>query len=306
MFGKKPIAPPPENLNIVGDKNRVVLDWDKLEGNFDGYIVFAGTNEQEMQGIERIEDKGVTKYVVHDPVPREIYAVATYKGPRISKLVFAALETEKVPAETVETAQPETRPGTIESEQTVETLQEAPPQEEKKNLCIFCEGELSWQEVKEGDRKRDVLKCGKCEKEHLLSANGRIFSIERLEYGSCKCPECSKKQILIIRGDKAVCSKTGKEHAVYKRGGKITKITLATEVEFGFCKCCIPHQPLVFKNGKFSCHAKPDVKYRRIGASNDFERCVPGERRYGTGTGDDPRRHLLEGDLSLGGGGLPV
>lgn len=162
--------------------------------------------------------------------------------------------------------------------------------------CIVCEAPLEALEVDEDGRVREILRCSVCRQEHVLSPSGRLFLIDRLEYGCCLC--CRAKRMLVASQNQIVCSMTGIEHAVFKRTGEVRR---ASDLEHGFCTCCSPHQPLELVDGRFLCHAKPDIEYVRVGDTNQ---CV---RKTSNHDGpDDPRQRLLDGTLDLGGDGLPV
>ena len=135
----------------------------------------------------------------------------------------------------------------------------------------------------------------------MLNRKGQQYLVERLEHGTCLCPECVVKHILVLSAErKLVCAVTGKEHAFFSR---TKRIALATPdvVPFGFCQCCSPRQPLEMRehDRRIFCHRKPDKEYVRVGDSERFVQARQGQV-------GDIRDRLLDGTLEIGGNGLPV
>jgi hypothetical protein len=173
-----------------------------------------------------------------------------------------------------------------------------PGEGEPELLCIGCEQPLVRRTLEREGREREVLVCSGCGREHALSRLGRLFLVERLEYGCCLCPGCRRPQILVNAADRLVCPVSGIEHI---QTGPEGRVALAGGARWGLCTCCSPRRPLEFRDGRFFCQAKPDIEYVRLGSS---ERLV--QRRKDAERRDEVRKRLMEGTLDLGGGGLPV
>ena len=104
-----------------------------------------------------------------------------------------------------------------------------------------CGGKLRW--VARGDREE--LRCETCQRPHVVSQAGKLFAEDRTPLGTCRCPECRRRQPLIRQGtsDTLICPATGKVHI--RPFDHLSHVRLITDLPLGACACCAEPQPLI-------------------------------------------------------------
>jgi hypothetical protein len=207
------IAPPVDDFRAEKDGDGLILRWQEPEGRFEGYILWSGSETDDLRQIQRLPAER-TSLPVPPSAPGPLYAIVTYQGSRVSEYAFASPEGERVgEAVTEPSDQGEASP----VREPLST--DAPPEEAR---CLACGGDLDWMEFEEDGRTRRLLECAECGEKHVRSGDGRILMVSQLHYGTCRCAPCDEVHALAKSSDELIiCSRTGFIHAWEGEEGEI-------------------------------------------------------------------------------------
>lgn len=207
------IAPPVDQFRAEEGGDGWILRWQKPQGRYEGYILWSGTDTDDLRQMHRLPADR-TSLAVPPSAPGPLYAIVTYQGSRVSEYAFASPQGERV-GEAV------TEPPAGEEESPLEEplSTDAAPEEAR---CLACGGDLDWLEIEEDGRTRRLLECTECGEKHVRSGDGRILMVSQLHYGTCRCAPCDEVHALAKSSDELIiCSSTGFIHAWEGESGAI-------------------------------------------------------------------------------------